>query len=272
MSKVAIITGAGRGIGRAVAERLAADGWAVALAARTTAELHATADQITANGGVALAIPTDVTDAAAVRELVERATAELGAPSALVNIAGALGPFGQFYELDLAQVRPMVDAIWWGTLHTCHAVLPGLIERGGGSIVNIAGYGAADPSPRLAAYGAIKAALVRFTESLAAETKRAKIRANVIGPGLVITRLSTEIASTAEATRFADGMVKMANTKGVPASEAAELVAFLLSDESAPLTGRFLTVHDDYRALAAQAAQINTGNAYTLRRLTQSTF
>jgi len=147
-------------------------------------------------------------------------------------------------------------------------VLPGLIERGGGAIVNIAGYGAADPSPRLAAYGAIKAALVRFTESIALEYKRAKVRANIIGPGLVETRLSTDIDSTAEGGRYAAGMVKMARDKGVPASQAADLVAWLLSDQSAPLTGRFLTVHDDYAALAAQSLEVNAGSGYTLRRVT----
>ena len=269
MSKVAIVTGAGRGIGRAVAERLATDGWAVALAARSTAELAQTATAIEERGGRALAIPTDVTDATAALALVARTEAELGAPTALVNIAGTLGPFGQFPDLDLAQLRAMFDAVWWGTLNTCHAALPGMIARGGGSIVNIAGYGAADPSPRLAAYGAIKAALVRFTESLAAEVKRGKVRVNIIGPGLVATRLSTEIASTPEAARFADGMVKMAQAKGVDPSHAADLVAWLLGDESAPLTGRLVTVHDDYRALGAQALEINAGSGYTLRRVTQ---
>jgi NAD(P)-dependent dehydrogenase (short-subunit alcohol dehydrogenase family) len=267
MSTTVIVTGAGRGIGRAVAERLAGAGWRVALVARSAGELDATADAIAAMGGVALAIPTDVTSQPAVGRMLERAEAELGPPGALVNIAGALGPFGQFHDLDLARLRAMVDANWWGTLHTCQAVLPGLIERGGGSIVNIAGYGAADPSPRLAAYGAIKAALVRFTESLAMEYKRAKVRANIIGPGLVETRLSTDIDSTAESGRFAAGMVKMARDKGVPASQAAELVAWLLGDQSAPLTGRFLTVHDDYAALAAQALEVNAGSGYTLRRV-----
>ncbi len=268
MSKVAIVTGAGRGIGRAVAERLAADSWAVALAARSPEELTATAAAIQAAGGRALAVPTDVTDALAVQALVASAEAALGPPTALVNIAGALGPFGQFHDLDLAGLRAMFDVVWWGTLNTCHATLPGLIARGGGSIVNIAGYGAADPSPRLAAYGAIKAALVRFTESLAAEVKRSKVRVNIIGPGLVATRLSTEIASVPEATRFADGMVKMAQTKGVPPTQAAELVAWLLSEDSSPLTGRLVTVHDEYRALGDQALEINAGSGYTLRRVT----
>lgn len=268
MSTTAIVTGAGRGIGRAVAEHLAGAGWRVALVARSADELRATEAAIAAAGGAALAVPADVTSLEAVQRMVAQVEAELGPPAALVNIAGALGPFGQFHELDPGKLRAMVDANWWGTLHTCQAVLPGLIERGGGAIVNIAGYGAADPSPRLAAYGAIKAALVRFTESIAMEYKRAKVRANIIGPGLVETRLSTEIDSTAEAGRFAAGMVKMARDKGVPASLAAELVAWLISDQSAPLTGRFLTVHDDYAGLAGQTLEVNAGSGYTLRRVT----
>lgn len=265
--RVAIVTGAGRGIGRAVAQRLAHDGWIPILASRTAAELAETAASITATGGRALAVATDVTDRTQVERLLDRTQAEAGVPAALINVAGALGPFGMFHELDLAQLRVMTDTVLWGTINTCHAVLPRMIEHGGGVIVNIAGYGAADPSPRLALYGAVKAALVRFTESLAAEVKRHKVRINIIGPGLVETRLSTAIDHTPESQRFAASMVKLAQTKGVPPTEAADLVSFLLSAESAPLTGRFITVHDDYRTLAERALEINTSSAYTLRRI-----
>lgn len=265
----AIITGAGRGIGRTIAEQLADNGWQVVLAARNQTELQATAEAIQAAGGTALAVPTDVRDLAQVHALVDHAVAAFGTPTALINIAGALGQFGQFHDLELEQVRSMSDTIWWGTLHTTHTILPLMINNGGGSIINIAGYGAADPSPRLAAYGAIKAALVRFTETVALEVKRSKVRINIIGPGLVATQLSTTIASTPEAQRFADGMVKMAHTKGVPADQAADLVQWLLSDESAPLTGRLITVHDDYRALGSRSVEINAGSGYTLRRVTE---
>ncbi len=265
--QVAIITGAGRGIGRAVAEHLALGGWTLALVARTSSELATVASQITAAGGSASAHALDVADAGAVQMLTAQVVAQHGRIDALINIAGQLGPFGRFGDLELAELHPMVASILWGTLNTCHAVLPHMETQGGGTIVNIAGYGAADPSPRLAVYGAVKAAIVRFSESLALEYKRAKIRVHAFGPGLVTTRLSTEIASTPEGQRYADGMVRLAQTKGVAPQEAAALVAWLLSADSAPLTGRLITVHDDYLALGPQAAQINAGNAYTLRRV-----
>ncbi|GAA5527290.1 SDR family NAD(P)-dependent oxidoreductase [Herpetosiphon gulosus] len=266
MQKIALITGASGGIGQAITQGLAEHGWQTVLIAREPTKLNQTVQVLQNQGHRSIGFSADVRDSEAVQRVLTTVMDEVGTPSAVINLAGVLGPFGQFHDLDLAQLRAMCDTIWWGTLNLCHAVIPAMIERGGGSIINIAGYGAVEASPRLAAYGAIKAAIVRLSETLAMELKRQKIRVNCIGPGLVATKLSTELESTPEAQRFADGMVKMAQTKGVSGQEAAKLVRWLLAEDN-PLTGRLITVHDDYEQLSSQLVEINHSSRYTLRRI-----
>ncbi len=189
--EAAFVTGAGRGIGRAVARALAREGLAVAVVARTRSEVDAVAAEIVRDldGTPALGIPCDVTDAAAVREAVARAERELGLIRVLVNNAGAAesAPFLKTgHDLWTRMFRVNVDSAF----HCCQAVLPGMVDRGRGRIVNVASIAARRGYPYIAAYVAAKHALLGLTRSIAAEFAAKGITANAVCPGYVDTPMT----------------------------------------------------------------------------------
>jgi 3-oxoacyl-[acyl-carrier protein] reductase len=166
----AVVTGAGRGIGRAVAERLAASGAAVGLVARSEVQLEETATSIGEKGGQAIILTADVTEAASVEQMMARVQRMLGPVDLLVNNAGKCDAIGPLWEVDLEA--------WWGDIRTnllgtalcSRAVLPSMVGRRSGRIVNVSSYAAVRPSPSMTAYGSAKAAVLHLTNSLAAET------------------------------------------------------------------------------------------------------
>lgn len=265
---VALITGAGRGIGRAMAEQLAANGAAVALMSRTTAQLNEVADGIKANGGRALAVAADVIDAAQVRAAVAQVEREFGAINVLVNNAGAFDCIGPIAEIDVET--------WWrdceinlrGPLLTCQAVLPAMIEQGRGLIINVIGGGTGNPFPYGSGYASSKAGLMRLTECLAGEVKEQGISVFALGPGFVRTAM-TEYQAECEAGRkwipsSAEGLAK---GQTVPPDLAANLTVQMAQRQDAlrPLTGRLFSVGDDVDNVIAQANEIIAENRRTLR-------
>jgi 3-oxoacyl-[acyl-carrier protein] reductase len=183
---VAIVTGAGRGIGRAIALELAAMGMRVALVARSRAELDAVRARI---GDAALAVPTDVSQAGAVREMYETIRSSLGVPSVLVNSAGVYR-YGLVAEASEADFDIVVGTNLKGTFATCRAVLPDMIAGGRGDIVNIASIAGKVGTSRRALYCASKFGVVGFTHALAEEVREHGIRATVICPGSTNTGFS----------------------------------------------------------------------------------
>jgi len=199
--QVAIVTGAGRGIGHAIATAMAREGATVVLAARTRQQLAATAAAIRESGGTALAIPTDVTQDAAVEAMVEQAIAELGRVDALVTAAGA------------ASFRPVVsskpadwDAILAVNLRAvmvcCHAVLPVMIRQRRGTIINVASVAAQRAIPGAAVYTATKAGVVGFSRVLAEELRAEGVRVGVLVPGAVDTPLWDTIPNSPDRSRM----------------------------------------------------------------------
>src|SRR5437016_11480743 len=168
--QVAIVTGAGRGIGHAVAMALAREGATVVLAARTRQQLAATAAAIRESGGSALAIPTDVTQDTAVEAMVEQAIAELGRVDTLVTAAGAAS-FGPVVGTKPADWDAILTVNLRAVMVCCHAVLPVMIRQRRGTIINVASVAAQRPIPGAAVYTATKAGVVGFSRVLAEELR-----------------------------------------------------------------------------------------------------
>src|SRR5919108_5514259 len=188
--QVAIVTGAGRGVGRAIAEALAAEGAAVALAARSEPELAEAAKGLEH----AVAVPTDVTRPAEVERLVATTERELGPPTLLVAGAGTWGHAGPAWEGDPEAWWRDVEVTLGGAYLSARAVLPGMVAHGAGRIVALASYAANGPRPYSSGYASGKAALLRFVDSLAAEVGGHGVSVFAVTPGFVRTRLGGGVA------------------------------------------------------------------------------
>ena len=205
--RTAIVTGGGRGLGRAIGCHLARAGARVALVARTRSQLEEAASAIVAEGGRALPIVADVTDRRAVDFAVEEAERTLGPISILVNNAGLARPYGPIGHVD-------PDG-WWrsheihvrGTLLFMSAVLPGMRSRGAGRIVNIASKGGIMIAPNLSSYCVAKATVIRLTEHVDAEAKADGVRAFVVQPGTIVTDMARDSLADPEARRWAPFLV-----------------------------------------------------------------
>lgn len=185
--QVAIVTGAGRGIGRAVARALAAEGAAVVLAARTRSELAAAAEEIRNAGGEAFAVPTDITQDRDVTVLVDEAVGRFERLDVLVTAAGTAS-FGPVADAKADDWDAMLAVNLRATMVCCRAALPVMLRQGRGTIVNVASIAATRAIPGAAAYAATKAGVVAFSRVLAEEV-RPSIRVGVVLPGAVDTPL-----------------------------------------------------------------------------------
>jgi 3-oxoacyl-[acyl-carrier protein] reductase len=195
--RVAWVTGAGRGIGRAVALALADQGAAVALVSRTQNEVEQTAEEIRARGGRALASLLDVSNWDMVSCAAQQIEAALGPLDILINNAGVLQPLGKLWETDPEQAGRLFDINLAGAYYGLRAVLPGMVQRGRGVVVNISSSAAARLAPGWSVYAASKAGLDQLARSVAVDLKDTAIRVYSLYPGLVETKmLETLCAAT----------------------------------------------------------------------------
>jgi NAD(P)-dependent dehydrogenase (short-subunit alcohol dehydrogenase family) len=188
--KVAVITGASRGIGRAIALRLAGAGARVVVSSRTLASVQAVADEIVAAGGRALAVQAHVGQMADVQALVERTLAAFGRVDIAVNNAATNPHFGPLLTADEGQWDKILDTNVKGAFWVCQAVVPYMEAQGGGSIINLTSIAGLRPSPGMGIYGISKSAIIMLTQVLAMELGPANIRVNAIAPGVIKTRFS----------------------------------------------------------------------------------
>jgi meso-butanediol dehydrogenase/(S,S)-butanediol dehydrogenase/diacetyl reductase len=201
LGQVAVVTGAGRGIGHATAMALAREGVTVVLAARTRQQLAATAAEIRETGGAALAIPTDVTQDAAVEAMVEQAVAELGRLDILVTAAG-VASFGPVSGTKPTDWDGMLAVNLRAVMVTCRAVLPIMIRQRRGTIINVASVAAQRAIPGAAVYTATKAGVVGFSRVLAEELRSEGVRVGVLVPGAVDTPLWDAIPGSPDRSRM----------------------------------------------------------------------
>jgi len=271
--KAAIITGAGRGIGRAIALAFAQEGADMLVASRTLSEVADTAEEAQALGRRALALKVDVSNREEVERMVARALEEFGKVDILVNNAGVYGSIGPLADNDPEKWVQTVRINLFGSFFCARAVLPFMIRQRRGKIINLSGGGAASPLPNFSAYAASKAAIVRLTETLAEEVKGFSIQVNAIAPGAVNTRLMDEIlaAGAAAGEEMLARTRRQKETGGVAPERAAALAVFLASEESNGLSGRLISaVWDDWQSMSSRIEQIMASDLYTLRRVTES--
>jgi NAD(P)-dependent dehydrogenase (short-subunit alcohol dehydrogenase family) len=247
--RIALVTGASGGIGRAIACRLAADGWHVVLASRNVDGLAETDRLITGAGGKAHLRQLDVGDAAQVTQLAD----DLGrvglTPSALINNSGVGGPSKPLWKIEPSEWDETVQVNLRGVFLCCRAFLPAMISRGHGSVVNIGSVTGKNPLLHRSAYAASKAALIGLTRTLAADAGSHGIRVNLVSPGAISgERLDWVIASRAEALGVSAEQVRetlaadSALRRFAAPEEVADAVAFLAGDASSAITGVDLTV------------------------------
>ena len=269
---VAIVIGAGRGIGEAVALRFAREGARVVLAARTAAELDIVAAQIRAANGTALVQVTDVTNAEQVNQLVQVTLDTFHRIDLVVNAAGTYGPIGSLWEVDPDKWVRAFSVNLFSAFYLCRAVLPHMIRARRGKIVHFSGGGATSPLPRFAAYGVSKAALVRLTETIAEEVREFNIQINAIAPGAVDTQLQNEVlAAGSKAGEIYGRMRRMRETGegATPRDLSAELAVFLCSDASRGLTGKLISApFDGWQSWDEQRLrEVMSEPWFTLRRI-----
>jgi NAD(P)-dependent dehydrogenase (short-subunit alcohol dehydrogenase family) len=241
----ALITGAGTGIGRAIALRLARDGWAVAVNDVEAARAAAVAAEVAARGVRAAAIVADVGDRQAAARMVTETIDALGVVDLLVNNAGLcrLGAVAEFSEADWrATFRVNVDGVFF----CCQAVLPHMLSRGRGNIVNLASWSGKSGAAYFGPYCASKFAVIGLTQSLAKEVAVQGIRVNAVCPGIVA---GTEMRARVDAESRALGRPTSTDRVGwIPmgrlaeAEDVAGVVAFLASDDARYMTGQALNV------------------------------
>ena len=189
--KTALVTGAGKGIGRAIALSLAQEGVRVALLARTEKDLQAVAQEIEKLGGPAAVVVTaDVADRADVEKAVSTALGELGTIDILINNAG-IGTFAKILDMEPAEWEKIIQVNLLGAYYTTRAVLPQMVERQTGDIINVASTAGLRASAGGSAYSASKFALLGFTESLMQEVRKQNIRVSALTPSTVATELAT---------------------------------------------------------------------------------
>jgi NAD(P)-dependent dehydrogenase (short-subunit alcohol dehydrogenase family) len=241
--KVAIITGAGRGLGRSVALAFARQGAKVVLAARGKEEIDQVAAQLRSLRKEAIAVPTDVSDEVQVSDLVKKTLEAYGTVDILVNNAGARGPIGPVLKTSLSDWEQVLRINLTSAFLCSKAVLPTLMEKKAGKIINVAT--TLTLRPNLTPYMVAKAGLIHFTKQLSRELKEYNIQVNVIHPGVMDTRMQEDIRKAGTKAIGTD-MFERLKEEGILESpdEPAKLILFLASNAADGINGEYLSFDD----------------------------
>lgn len=273
--QVALVTGGGRGVGRAIAQALATAGAGVMVASRTAQQLDETVALIEAGGGRAAAFQADTEKRDAVEAVLAEAERVFGPVTLLVNNAGATSTTaGPFETLDFDEVRKTIDNNLVGAMLCTRLVLPGMLARGSGRIINVASGAGIASQPFVNVYSVAKAGLIRFSENLALEVKERGVAVFAITPGMVRTK-ATEVIWNVRKMNPLPGFLSNAygpphenpadDSAWQPPERAGELCCFLATGAADRLSGRFFSTYYDEAAIVRRADEVEQGMLYTLR-------
>lgn len=271
--KVAVVTGASRGLGRYAAGLLADAGAAVGVCARSQEDLDSLGSELADRSTAGLfAMPLDLTDVDSVAEFADAIVSDLGSPDILVNNAGVLGPVGPLAEIDIVEWGRTLEVNVSAVASITAALLPAMAERGSGSIVNLSGAGLGGRSvpTRVSAYVASKGAIAALTEAWAREWASEGIRVNAIAPGAVETGLNDPILDAGPERAGQDLYRQTQEQKQAPVSMEAygDLLLYLASAASTWLTGCLLSARwDSVEMLEARKDRMTGSSLFTLRRI-----
>lgn len=271
--KNAVITGSNRGLGKAIAEEFVAQGANVLVCARNEKLLELTRLELSQKAKKfqkIYATNVDVADSESLNHLYRTALEKFDRIDVLVNNAGVYGPKGAIEEIDWDEWVRAININLLGTVLACKIFVAHFKKNGQGKIINLSGGGATAPLPYLSAYAASKAAVVRFTETLAEELKGTGVEVNCIAPGALNTRLLDEILETGPekvGKPFYERAVAQKQQGGTPLIKGAELCVFLASQKSNGITGKLISaVWDPWNELPDHLEDLKS-DIYTLRRI-----
>ena len=263
--QVALVTGGGRGLGRAFAIALAKAGVRVAVTGRTAEPLAETVELIERAGGQALAVPGDVSEPEAVAHVVRTAESQVGLVDILVNNAGTVGALGYDWEVDPEE--------WWHTFEVnvrgpflyARAVLPGMVKRQRGRIINVSTAAGFNRLPQMDAYCATKAALTQWTKCLAADIQAHGVVVFALHPGFVRTPMVDYLISP-DVPNAVQALFHSALSQGrdVPIERSAQMLLFLVSGRADALSGRFIRAQDNEEELVRRVEEIRRDDLHVV--------
>src|SRR5580704_10571198 len=272
--RYAIVTGASQGLGFEIARKYLEAGASLMICARDAVLLErATLElkTLAGTGQSVLALAADVSRAQDVAAIVGTALKEFGRLDILVNNAGIAGPIGTVESSDWQEWMRTIEINLLGSVLLSRAVLPHFKQAKRGKIIQLSGGGATNPLPRLSAYAASKAAVIRFMETLAEETREHRIDVNGVAPGALNTRILDELIAAGPdriGRAFHESALQWKREGGVPLSKGADLAVFLGSAASDGITGKLLSaVWDPWKILPEHLSELRNTDVYTLRRI-----
>lgn len=272
--KVAIVTGANQGLGLSIAKKYVLAGADVMICARNAtllSKVEADLLKIAEPGQKVIAMAMDVSIEADVQSLVSETLSKLGGCHILVNNAGIYGPKGEIESVDWSEWVKTIEINVFGSILMCRALLPYFKAQGYGKVIQLSGGGATNPLPRISAYATSKAAIVRFSETVAEEVRGMGIDVNAVAPGALNTRMLDEVIEAGPekvGQAFYDRAIKQKESGGAPLDRGADLALFLASAESDGITGKLISAAwDDWEHWPEHKDDLSSSDVYTLRRI-----
>jgi NAD(P)-dependent dehydrogenase (short-subunit alcohol dehydrogenase family) len=273
-NKVAIITGANQGLGLEIAKKYATAGANLMLCARDGILLDGALKEVKkyiTNNQIVLVQQIDVSKEKEVSDVVESTLKQLGACHILVNNAGIYGPKGNVEDVDWAEWIKAIEINVCGSVLMCRELIPHFKKQRYGKVIQLSGGGATNPLPKISAYAASKAAIVRFAETLAEEVRGLGIDVNSLAPGALNTRMLEEVLMAGPEVigkDFYERSLKQKESGGASMDRAVELALFLASSYSDGITGKLISAAwDNWEEWPNHISELDKTDAFTLRRI-----